>query len=223
MAWNCEQIEERLSEYLDGQLGGTERRAFAAHAEGCRKCAALTASVGGVMKRVQALEEVEAPVRLVHAILDATLGPRVTKSAWRAFVERMRPALQLRFAMGAVTVALTMVILSQALGIHPTKITWSDLNPMNVYHAADRKANLVYARGVKFVNDLRVVNEIQSRLQPEAEPPRPTEAAPAATPPATTEPKQEEKGPKQPKSADEPRKNLSVLAVMVSGLPGRSH
>ncbi|HMD32521.1 MAG TPA: hypothetical protein VKG84_11475, partial [Candidatus Acidoferrales bacterium] len=51
------------------------------------------------------------------------------------------------------------------LGINPKKITADDFNPINIYRAADRHAHLTYARGVRYVNDLRVVYEIRSRLE----------------------------------------------------------
>jgi hypothetical protein len=61
-------------------------------------------------------------------------------------------------------------------GVKPSKLKKADLSPANVLHSANRQAHLTYARSVKFVNDLRVVYEIQSKLQPEPE------AAPANTP-----------------------------------------
>src|ERR1700682_5824721 len=36
----CERARELLSPYLDGELSAEERRAVAAHIEGCRSCAA---------------------------------------------------------------------------------------------------------------------------------------------------------------------------------------
>ena len=39
----CERARELLSPYLDGELSAQERRAVAAHIEGCRICAAQVA------------------------------------------------------------------------------------------------------------------------------------------------------------------------------------
>jgi len=44
------------------------------------------------------------------------------------------------------------------------------LSPANIFRTANRQVHLTYARSAKFVNDLRVVYEIQSRLQPGPEP-----------------------------------------------------
>ena len=86
-----------------------------------------------------------------------------------------------RLALGVGSVAATLFFLFQALGINPKKVHAADLNPVNLYRAADREAHLTYARGVKFVNDLRVVYEIRSRLQ-EA-------SATPTSPPEQTQPK----------------------------------
>ena len=67
--------------------------------------------------------------------------------------------------MGFATAAACVVILFYASGLNPTKLRKADLNPVNIYRAANRQSHLVYARGVKYVNDLRVVYEIQSRLR----------------------------------------------------------
>ena len=45
MTWTCDQIEARLSDYLDGLLQGAERATFNEHLAGCAECAPLLASV----------------------------------------------------------------------------------------------------------------------------------------------------------------------------------
>jgi len=175
MAWTCEQTEARLSEYIDQLLEPEERQAFATHLAGCPGCSRLEAQVGRWVARIGKLEAIEAPPRLVYRILEQTLGPRKVQGASLAW---LRSLFQPRFAMGVVTVALSAAILSQALGIEWRQLSAADLTPTNLYRAADRKAHLIYARGVKFVNDLRVVYEIQSRLQREAETPPPRPAGP---------------------------------------------
>lgn len=217
MLWTCEQIEERLTEYLDRLLSPGERQEFAAHVVGCARCRPLVAQVGGLVSEMHRLEPVEAPAGLVYAILERTLGPRTEKKGWRAWLGWLQPAFQPRLAMGIATVLLSVVILSQALGFAPARLTWSDLAPASLYRAADRRAHLIYGRGVKFVNDLRVVYEIQSRLRPaaETEPAREPEAAPA--PPASQPKSRRESNRANPLSA-----NLSTLACAMGGVPGRS-
>jgi hypothetical protein len=45
----------------------------------------------------------------------------------------------------------------------------ADLRPATIYRRADSSLHLAYGSTVKFVNDLRVVNEIQSRLREDSD------------------------------------------------------
>lgn len=214
MNWTCQQTEDRLSEYLDRLLGADERRALEAHAESCAACGRLLARMTAMVSELHRLPPVEAPARLESRILDRTLGPREAKSWWRRF-GLFGAILHPRFAMGVATVALSVFFVLQGLGISITQIQLSDLHPGNLYRAADRQAHLLYARGVKFLSDLRVVYEIQSRLAP----------ATAPEPEPEAEPRSEEDGREQPRPqpqnrADEPRPFIPVLAHALT--PGRS-
>ncbi len=192
MDWNCISTEERLSDFLDGKLSPTEVAAFSAHTAGCSNCAQLVALVSGVVSRMQQMEMVEEPPQLVAKILDATLGPRTQKESWTRWFGWISTLWQPRFAIGVVTAALSLVIISYAAGLTPAKLKKADLSPANVLRAANRQAHLTYARGAKFVNDLRVVYEIQSKLQPEPEPMPVSNPAPApqqehnSVPPSST-------------------------------------
>jgi predicted anti-sigma-YlaC factor YlaD len=179
MNWNCTNSEERLSDYLDGQLAAEEAAAFRAHAATCAGCSELVAQVGGIVSRMRQLEEVEAPPQLVQKILDATLGPRTKKASWKRWFTWAPVLWQPRFAMGALTVAASFVIVFHTTGVTPAKLRKADLSPSNIFRSANRQVHLTYARGAKFVNDLRVVYEIQSRLQPEQEPASAPVVAPA--------------------------------------------
>jgi anti-sigma factor RsiW len=175
MEWNCTLTEERLSDYLDGTLSPAEAAAFSAHAKTCAKCAKLVPEVGGLVTRMQKLEPLAAPPMLVSRIIDATSGPRKQTAGWKNVLAWRPAVLQPRFVMGLVTVAATILILLYTAGVSPAHLKHADLSPATLLRTADRQAHLTFAKSVKFVNDLRVVYEIQTRLQPEAEPsPAPT-------------------------------------------------
>ena len=53
------------------------------------------------------------------------------------------------------------------MGVSPSDLKKIDYRPASLVRAGNRQVHLSYARCVKFVNDLRVVYEIQSRFQPE--------------------------------------------------------
>ncbi len=177
MSWTCLNTEEGLLEYLEGELASTERALLDAHLAECAACRALAAQVRWVEMRLPRLEPEIEPVWLVKRILAATTAAEREKreSTWKTILAGLSSP---RFAVGLGAVAATIFILFQALGINPRKITAQDLNPVNVYRAADRAAHLTYARSLRFVNDMRVVYEIRSRLE---------EASATPTPPAQQE------------------------------------
>jgi anti-sigma factor RsiW len=167
MSWTCEQTEARLSDYLDGVLNPAEIAEFSAHVPSCARCAPLVSSVSDLLTGLHGMEQIEAPPRLVYSILDKTLGPRETVTGWRAMLGWVRSTASIRFAYGALSVAATLIIFVTASGFNWRHPKLADLKPTLIYRNANSKAHLAYGSSVKFVNDLRVVNEIQSRLREE--------------------------------------------------------
>lgn len=183
MNWNCEQIEMQLTEYLDGALPSEVQAGFDAHVATCPNCASLVKAVRGMVAAVHGMELLPEPPGLARSILQRTSGiAEATPSAWRDWFGWTRFIVSPRFAYGVLTVFITLIVLSQALGTRVHRPTLADLSPVNLYRQADRQAHLLYARSSKFVADLRVVIEIQSRLAPANE----NESTPAASPASTT-------------------------------------
>jgi len=183
MSWTCEQIETSLSDYLDGLLSPADREAFLAHANACAQCAPLVAGLPQLLAGLHTLAPVETPPHLVYNILDKTLGPRESSSAWRFFRDFLRGLASPKFAYGAASVLATLAVVLTAAGFSWRKPRLADLHPITIYRSADRQAHLAYARGSKFISDLRVVYEIQSRLRPDAEnPAAPENSAPPSGP-----------------------------------------
>lgn len=213
MSWSCIQVEERLSDHLDGALTQAEQLEFQQHVASCPKCAPLVAQVALAIGRVQKLEQEEVPAKLVSNILDKTLGPRKAKRDWMSWL----PILwQPRFAMGVATALATLLIIFQATGgLKPNGGGLADLNPVNLYNAVDRHAHLAFARTVKFVNDLRVVYEIQSRLQPANNP------APAGQQPAPAPSQPEQKNPNESRQNQSSLQRVALVAVLLEEAPGR--
>jgi hypothetical protein len=167
MTWTCEQIEARLSDYIEGLLEGPERAEFEAHAASCAECAPLLASVRELVGGLHAMEEVEVPPQLVHMILDKTLGPRETVSFWQTLRNFLRGMGSPKFAYGVASVFATCFVLVYASGFSFRKPKLADLHPATVYQGVDRGFHMGRAKVVKYVSDLRVVYEIQSRLREE--------------------------------------------------------
>ncbi len=219
MDWNCKLSEERLSEYLDGLLSPAEAATFATHAAGCSNCAQLLSKVNGLVGQLHQLEELEAPPLLVQNILDATIGPRTKKAGWTKWFAWVPALWQPRFAMGAITVAASFAIVIHTSGVTPAKLKKADFNPISIARSANRTAHLTYARSVKFVNDLRVVYEIQSRLQPGPDPlPASAPLPEQQTHPPSTAPQQKsEKDP--PRDRSQLRNESMFAMLMPANLP----
>jgi len=215
--WNCARTEERLSDYLDGILSPAEAAAFSAHASDCDPCGKLVAQVGGLVQQMRKIEPLEIPPQLISKILDSTLGPRPQSAGWRRWFAWIPQLWQPRFAMGAVTVAATLLIVLYSSGMSPAKLKKADLSPANVFRTANRQVHLTYARSAKFVNDLRVVYEIQTRLQPDAEPSPSIRPAPApqqdSAPPSVNP---QEKSQTSPHPGHSQARNGTMLATLLN-------
>jgi anti-sigma factor RsiW len=227
MTWTCEQTETRLSDYLDGVLTPAELAEFSAHVPSCGRCAPLVASVSDLLTGLHGMEQIDAPPRLVYSILDKTLGPRESVTGWRAMLGWVRGVASIRFAYGALSVAATLIIFATASGFNWRHPKLADLRPATIYRNADRTAHLAYGSSVKFVNDLRVVNEIQSRLRDEND----LRVNPESTVPESSPQKQPGRSdgskpatPRQQNRANDLARQIEVLAMelpaVCSGLGG---
>ena len=165
MTWTCDQIEARLSDYLEGALQGPERSEFEAHTRTCAECGPLLENVRGLISDMQSAEPLNVPPHLVRSILDHTLGPRENVGGWKGLQNFVRGMATPRFAYGLASVMATCVILLNASGLSFKKPKLADISPSTVVRNIDRGYHLARARTVKYVSDLRVVYEIQSRLR----------------------------------------------------------
>lgn len=178
MTWDCAQLEQRLSDYLDGRLTPAEQAGADAHARVCPRCADqfLARQATGWLRQ---LEPLESPPGLETRILALTVAPPPRESLWAVLQSGWRAFQQPRVALGVAAAVFSIALVLNAFDVSTRDIRFADLNPGNLYRGAKRHAHLTYARGTRFVNDLRLVYEIRSRLEAlQTE----TETPPAATP-----------------------------------------
>ncbi len=220
MTWTCEQTEARLSDYLDGVLTPVEMADFTAHVPSCMRCAPLLGTVSALVTHLHAMDEVPVPPRLVYAILDNTLGPRELAASW---FRRIRHLASLRFAYGTLSVAATLIIFVSATGFNWRHPKLADLRPAMIYNRVDSRVHVAYGRTAKFVNDLRVVNEIQSRLRDEND----LRANPESTVPESSPQKQpgstdgsKPAPPRQQNRANDLARQIEVMAMELPGVCG---
>jgi anti-sigma-K factor RskA len=165
MTWTCDQTEARLSDYLEGLMATPERAEFEAHARVCAECGSLVESVRSLVSEMQSVEQMEVPPELLSRILDQTIGPREHVTFWQGLKRFAAGLATPKFAYGAASVVATLFIVLSASGLSWRKPKMADLTPSTVARNVNRQAHLQYAHMVKYVSDLRVVYEIQSRLR----------------------------------------------------------
>jgi hypothetical protein len=165
MTWTCDQVEAHLSDYLEGLLQAPERAEFEAHMHKCAECAPLVESVRSLITEMQSVEQLEVSAVLVNSILDKTIGPREHVAFWPSLKNFLGGLATPKFAYGFASVAATLFIILSAAGLSWRKPKLADLNPSSMSRNISRKAHQSYASAEKYVSNLRVVYEIQSRLR----------------------------------------------------------
>lgn len=208
MEWNCTDIDRKLSDYLERLTTPEETAAFEAHLERCPDCAALVARVGVTVQMLRATEAVEVPSQLFRKIVNATSRATETERGWRKWMRPATIAWQPQFAMGAITIAASFLIVFHAANSSRGSQSMAALNPVNLVRTIDRQAHLTYAHTAKFVDNLRVVYEIQSRIEPDQG--QDQETAPPSqqqSPGAAPQSPESSPSPQQQKSSSAPHSN----------------
>lgn len=158
------ELENLISDYLEGQMDAVRRVEVDAHLQGCAPCQELVADVRHAMEMCQSAEELEPAPWLVSKILLATVGERKPTFA-EQLAAFFRPAARVRFAYAVGMAVFSFSIIVNTAGINLSQLTLEDLNPRTWFYQANRTGHLVAARAEKFYYDLRVVYEIESRLR----------------------------------------------------------
>jgi hypothetical protein len=135
----------------------------------------------------------------------------------------VRGIASIRLAYGALSVAATLIIFVTASGFNWRHPKLADLRPATIYYRANRTAHSAYGSSVKFVNNLRVVNEIQSRVREEND----LRVNPESTVPESSPQKQPGSSdgskpatPRQQNRANDLARHLEVLAMEMPSLCG---
>src|SRR5271154_4610118 len=123
----CAQVEETLSDFLERSLSPGAAADFSAHLVTCGDCSRLTAQVRELTGGMRALDAVPEPAYLANKIVAATLGSR--ESGWRAWLAWPSLIWQPQFAMGAVTVVASLLILLHATAYKSGNSNLADMNP----------------------------------------------------------------------------------------------
>jgi hypothetical protein len=157
-------VENLTSDYLEGLLEPELKRDVEAHLGLCSSCREMLDDARRAMELCQAAPQLEPAPWLVSRIMLATVGERKP-----SFKERMlflfRPLIQPRLAYSVAMVVFSFSIIVNSAGINLRQVSLRDLDPSTWYPRANRAANLYLARLEKFIYDVRVVYEVESRLR----------------------------------------------------------
>jgi hypothetical protein len=166
---NCAEFEILLCDHLDGTLQGEQKSAFEAHLRECAACGELARDSAGAIAFLSRVADVEPPPELMTRILyemPAVKRPAVITGFWSkvksTFID---PVLQPRFAMSMAMTVLSFAMLGRFTGIEIRQLKPADLNPVAVWTALEDKALRTWERTVKYYDSLKLVYEIQGRLQ----------------------------------------------------------
>lgn len=171
MNLNCAEFEILLCDAADGQLRGEAQTAFEAHRQSCTACREYAADVLGVTAFIERVAVVEPPKELITKILFDIPGGRSSastekKSAFRAALARVfGPVLAPRLAMGMAMTVLSLSMLAQVFKVPVRQLKPADLDPVKIWVSVDDQAHRAWNRAVKYYENIRLVFEIQSRLQ----------------------------------------------------------
>jgi anti-sigma factor RsiW len=163
---NCAEFEILLCDYVDGTLDQARRTELETHQQECAACAELAKDVAGAVAFLERVPDVEPPHELLSKISfqipPENIGKRGAKARLASWIQ---PIVQPRFAMGMAMTILSFSMLGRFTPIDVQQLKPSDLHPVKVWAAVDDRAHRVWGRAVKYYENLRLVYEVQSRLQ----------------------------------------------------------
>jgi anti-sigma factor RsiW len=163
---NCADFEILLCDYMDGTLDAERRSELEAHQRECASCAEMAKDVAGAIAFMDRVPDVEPPHELLAKIafeIPQEVSPKRGVKAWIA--SWLGPVIQPRFAMGMAMTILSFSMLGRFAGLDVRDLKPSDLQPAKVWATVDDRAHRAWGRAVKYYENLRLVYEVQSRLQ----------------------------------------------------------
>jgi hypothetical protein len=175
----CNEFEALLFDALDQKLGAANQERFRAHARICGKCGPMFAELEAGQHWLKSLKEVEPPANLVNEILAATsgipsyrladagsrtqtsLGERIREWADSFLAPVWSTVRQPRFAMSFGMAFFSVSVALSVAGVKPGDIRQADLSR----NGLRRTYYTTTARVVKYYENIRLVYEIESRVQ----------------------------------------------------------
>lgn len=168
---NCADFDNLLADYVDDTLASEVRAAVEQHAASCAVCEELFRDVTGAVRFMGRVADVEPPPNLVTKIafqmpIGRTREPfEVPGFLSRIVTNWLRPVLQPRLAMGMAMTILSFAMLEKCTGVRVQHIQPADLSPIRIWDGVEDKAIRLKDRAVKYYENIRLVYEVETRLQ----------------------------------------------------------
>lgn len=163
---NCADFEILLCDYMDGTLDAARRAELENHQQECAVCAEFAKDVAGAVAFLERVPAVEPPHELLAKIAFEIPTEKVAKKGVKTWLaDWLQPIAQPRFAMGMAMTILSFSMLGRFAGVEVRDLKPSDLQPAKVWATIDDRAHRAWGRAVKYYENLRLVYEVQSRLQ----------------------------------------------------------
>jgi anti-sigma factor RsiW len=179
----CAELEVLICDYVDGTLSPEDRAEMERHLDGCPACAEMARDSAAAVAFMERAADVEPPPELITRLLyDPPWTKAKTRHAgWTGSLRRwLQPIRQPRFVMGALMTLLSFSMLSRYVPMRQIKP--SDLRPAAVWATVDDGAHRIWARSVKYYENLKVVYQIQGLLREWQQQEDEQKPAPAAQP-----------------------------------------
>ena len=183
MKVECNEVENFLGLYAEGGLSETQSAMVRAHLSTCEPCALLALEMEFTISLCREFPELEPPPRLIERVLRETIGPHQSLS-WMEYLRELFQPLYAspRFATGACLAAISFSIVMNALGVNLGEVRWSEITPRTVVDSLNRTANVAYDIGMRRLNDLKILYQIQSKIEElqtdDSQPEKPSDGEP---------------------------------------------
>jgi anti-sigma factor RsiW len=142
----CESVQPRLEDYLDGQASLLERQAIEAHVGECRSCSRHIEAERALRQQLADYQPPEPPPGFADRVL-ASAGHRARRRFWQ------------RMGVGAAAAVLTVVLAGSFLMPHPDPV-----QRITVAKGEPEKVNLVF-EARRAMEDVRISLRIPEGVQ----------------------------------------------------------
>lgn len=159
---NCAYCEERLSDYIENTLDGSERSVVEMHLQSCIACRELLDGVRGVIQWGRDFQVQPPPPWLSTRILANT--PNVVRITWGDWARMAwKNICEPRFALALLTSTLVLGWMGNMAGISAADISMVR-HPSAIYEGIGGWVNRIYGDAIRTYYSSPIVNTIQCQI-----------------------------------------------------------